>query len=197
MSNGGAFTGQQNEKEGSSDSSSDDLEEDNDDDDDDREDVAPDNSDSFEKEDMPAEVDFDAEADVAKKVLKNLISSSSKGTIPSDVNDSTLPKGKKKPNSDENVDVPNEKSSEQDTSSGITLPESSGKNSSSDIQKREGEDDLQRTVFISNLPFDVDNEEVKQRFSAFGEVKSFVPVLHQVTKYGVINPHMFFIFPIL
>ncbi|KAF2301904.1 hypothetical protein GH714_030273 [Hevea brasiliensis] len=131
--------GQQNETEGSSDSSSDDIEEE--DFDDDREDVAPDKSDSFEKEDIPAEVDFDAEADIARKVLKNLITSSSKGSILSDVNDSTLPRGNNKPNSDETVNVPNEKSSEQEISS-----------------------------------------EVKQRFSAFGEVKSFVPVLHQVTK---------------
>ncbi|KAG6709435.1 hypothetical protein I3842_06G132300 [Carya illinoinensis] len=50
------------------------------------------------------------------------------------------------------------------------------------LKQTEGEDDLQRTIFINNLPFDLNNEEVKQRFSGFGEVQSFVPVLHQVTK---------------
>ncbi|KAH7661916.1 nucleolar protein 4 [Dioscorea alata] len=48
------------------------------------------------------------------------------------------------------------------------------------INKKEG--DLEKTIFISNLPFDIDNEEVKQRFSVFGEVRSFLPVLHHLTK---------------
>lgn len=53
---------------------------------------------------------------------------------------------------------------------------------SEQICPTEAEDDLLSTVFITNLPYDIDNEEVKQCFSAFVEVQSFFPVLHQVTK---------------
>ncbi|THU63796.1 hypothetical protein C4D60_Mb01t19610 [Musa balbisiana] len=42
--------------------------------------------------------------------------------------------------------------------------------------------DLDRTIFISNLPFEIDSEEVKERFSSFGKVQSFFPVLHKLTK---------------
>ncbi|VAI23522.1 unnamed protein product [Triticum turgidum subsp. durum] len=41
---------------------------------------------------------------------------------------------------------------------------------------------LDRTIFISNLPFDISNEEVTERFSVFGKVQSFFPVLHKLTK---------------
>ncbi|XP_020533459.1 RNA-binding protein 28 isoform X2 [Jatropha curcas] len=177
------------QSESDSDISSDDLEEEQDDDGniDDRKskqhdevNVAPDNSDLFEKKHMPTEVDFDAEADIARKVLQTLMNSSSKASAPSDVDDSILPKGNK---TDETVDVPSKKSNKHENFSGAFLPGDSGKSSAADVKKTDTEDDdLQRTVFISNIPFEIDNEEVKQRFSAFGKVKSFVPVLHQVTK---------------
>eukprot|EP00257_Ricinus_communis_P013311 XP_015570722.1 RNA-binding protein 28 [Ricinus communis] len=167
--------GHQNESDGSSDDTEDDE---NDDD----VDGASDNSDPFEKNDMPTEGDFDAEADMARKVL-NSITLSSKGTSTIDVDDSVVPMGTQKPNSDETVILPKSNSSVQENMSGFTVPEKSGKSDSADVRKAAiDDDDLQRTVFISNLPFDADNEEVKQRFSVFGEVKSFVPVLHQVTK---------------
>lgn len=63
------------------------------------------------------------------------------------------------------------------------LNDVSGKDKEVKDMQSEGADDLQGTVFISNLPFDVDYGEVKQRFSAFGEVEYFAPVLEQVTKY--------------
>ncbi|KAG6432903.1 hypothetical protein SASPL_104493 [Salvia splendens] len=50
------------------------------------------------------------------------------------------------------------------------------------ITNPQGEDELQRTIFISNLPFEITVEEVKQRFSAFGGVETFMLVLHPVTK---------------
>lgn len=53
------------------------------------------------------------------------------------------------------------------------------------LQQTDEEDDLHRTIFISNLPFDINNEDVKQRFSTFGEIQSFFPVLHPVTKYAL------------
>jgi nucleolar protein 4 len=126
---------------------------------------------------MPTEVDFEQEADIARKVLRNLIASSSKDSASTDMDDDVLPKGIEEL---ETVDVPSKLPGESENLSGSPL--SSGKSKPSNTKHIDGEDDLQRTVFISNLPFDVESGEVKQRFSAFGEVLSFVPVLHQVTK---------------
>ncbi|XVE93695.1 hypothetical protein REPUB_Repub01dG0216300 [Reevesia pubescens] len=64
----------------------------------------------------------------------------------------------------------------------MTKPEKSSENKRTNVKQMDGEDELQRTIFISNLPFDIDNEEVKERFSGFGEVQSFIPVIHPVTK---------------
>ncbi|KAJ4813006.1 RNA-binding protein 28 [Rhynchospora pubera] len=47
---------------------------------------------------------------------------------------------------------------------------------------KSGDGDLDRTVFINNLPFDATKEEVIEKFSLFGKVESFLPVLHKVTK---------------
>lgn len=112
-------------------------------------------------------VDFEEEADIARKVLKNLIASSGKGTLDSVGEDSAL--------------LP---TTMVEKVKGEVKPSKSGKTELTDQEKMEEESDLQRTVFISNLPFDIENEEVKQRFSAFGEVQSFFPVLHKVTRYG-------------
>lgn len=140
-----------------------------------------DDSNSTEDEIIPVEVDFDEEADVSRKVLNSLISSSSKGASTSPSDDSTPPKRSHdaepaptlNKSSDVSADVPN-----------TTKPGSSSKVEQTNPKPAEGEDDLRRTIFICNLPFDTNNEEVKQRFSSFGEVQSFFPVLHQVTKYG-------------
>ncbi|XP_050232696.1 uncharacterized protein LOC126681245 isoform X2 [Mercurialis annua] len=171
--------GNQNE----SDSNDDDLEEDEDEDEDeDEHGSTPENPDSFEgKKDMPADADFDAEADMARKIL-NSITFASKDSVTSDVDDSVLPKESRKINLDEIVNIP-KKSSMQESVSGVTVPETSPENNLADGKKTKGEDDdLQKTVFINNLPFDIDNEEVKQRFSVFGQVIFFAPVLHPVTK---------------
>ncbi|PON77404.1 Splicing factor-like protein [Trema orientale] len=138
--------------------------------------------DTTEKEENLARVDFDEEADIAKKVLENLMTSSSKGTIPSHVDDSALPKRNVDVNMDESVDVPNELSYESVKASDVSRPENSDKSKASALKETDEKEELQRTIFISNLPFDIDKEEVKQRFSTFGAVQSFVPVLHQVTK---------------
>ncbi|CAK7327849.1 unnamed protein product [Dovyalis caffra] len=107
--------------------------------------VASSDSDSYEKEDMPAEVDFEQEVDIARKVLRNLTTSSPKGSASFDMGDGALPKGIEEPDTVKTVNVPSKLSDD-------------------------------------NLSSDVENEEVKQWFSAFGEVQSFVPVLNQVTK---------------
>lgn len=128
--------------------------------------------DSVVEEDVPSDEDFDKEADIARKVLNNLITSSAKDESVN--NDSVSSEEKNKPKSKETVKgADNKTSKESDKVSDISKPETS----------KETEDDLHRTVFITNLPFELDTEELKQRFSAFGEVEYFAPVLHQVTKY--------------
>ncbi|XP_030944897.1 RNA-binding protein 28 isoform X2 [Quercus lobata] len=145
-------------------------------------DSASDDLNITEKEDVPAEIDFSKEADIARKVLNNLITPSVKGTLPSPVDDSMLPKGNEELNSDETVGAANNLLNESGKVSGVTEPGNSSKSMASNLKQKEGEEDLQRTIFINNLPFDINNEEVKQRFSGFGEVQSFFPVLHHVTK---------------
>ncbi|KAK3008151.1 hypothetical protein RJ639_015130, partial [Escallonia herrerae] len=153
-----------------------------------------DDSDSVEKDVNTLELDFDEEADVARKVLKNLISSSSIEMPGSVGDDSTSQRGKK---DDETMKVANDstlpkKNGDAETvstlnksSDGSTTgpkPGNSSKVHTINLKAAEGEEELQRTIFICNLPFDTTTEEVKQRFSGFGEVQSFVSVLHQVTK---------------
>ena len=120
-----------------------------------------------EKEDTPTEFDFDGEAEIARKVLNNFVNTS-KSIVSSSRKEARTPNGSR----DLNVgseDKPVEPSSDTEDLLGTSLPGTSGKSNLADTKQTEKEDDLQRTVFISNLPFDVDNEEVKQRFSVFGQ----------------------------
>ncbi|XP_019152686.1 PREDICTED: RNA-binding protein 28 [Ipomoea nil] len=151
------------------------LEEAEEDEDEDADEEEEEEEDDDDKDTQP-KVNIDMEADIARKVLKNLISSTSNGTVASANESSSLPKGEKS-----EVNSVHDKSSDA-SHVGETPPEGSSKSKEKTSRQTEGADDLQRTIFINNLPFDVDNEEVKQRFSAFGEVESFVQVLHQVTK---------------
>ncbi|XP_057500570.1 uncharacterized protein LOC130784642 isoform X3 [Actinidia eriantha] len=172
--------GQDNGNEKDDDGSSDDLEDSDVDsvEDTQQPDGAFDDSDMIEKGDAPPKFDFDEEADVARKVLNTLISSSTKG-IPTSVDgDANQPSGSRHDESN----VPDKPSDGSVNVSGMIKPENSGKIKLTNLKAADGEDDLRRTIFISNLPFDIDNEEVKQRFSGYGEVQSFIPVLHQVTK---------------
>ena len=129
---------------------------------------------------MLTEFDFNEEADIARKVLKNLITSSAKETLPSSSGGTT------DLNFDETIDVLKKPSNVSEKASDVTEPEDLSQHKLLNLRPTEAEDDLQRTIFISNLPFDIDKEEVKQLFSRFGEVQSFVPVLHQITKYEYI-----------
>nr|XP_043622546.1 RNA-binding protein 28 [Erigeron canadensis] len=117
------------------------------------------------------EVNFDDEADVTKKVLNNLLSL--KGPV-APVNDDFISVQKKK--DDGIVNLPNKESES------LTKNESSAKTEKTNIKPVETEEELERTLFICNLPFDITNDEIKQRFTGFGEIQSFVPVLHPVTK---------------
>ena len=85
--------------------------------------------------------------------------------------------------SDAPGEVLNEPSHESEKPSDVSKPEISDKSKASTVKQTDDKEDLHTTLFISNLPFDVDKEEVKERFSAFGAVQSFFPVLHPVTKY--------------
>lgn len=129
-------------------------------------------SNSSEKEDLPSKVDFDEEVDIARKVLHKLTSST--GSLPSLSDDSALVDGNKEQDSERTVNESGKVSDVSELNSSKSKPKN--------LKQTEGEDELQNTIFICNLPFDLDNEEVKRRFSGFGEVVSFVPVLHQVTK---------------
>uniref|UniRef100_A0A2P2LC92 RNA-binding protein 28-like isoform X2 n=1 Tax=Rhizophora mucronata TaxID=61149 RepID=A0A2P2LC92_RHIMU len=143
-------------------------------------DYASEESESFEKQSMPAEFDFDKEVDIARKVFKNLVTSCSEISAPH-LDDSVPPKEDKGPDLDTAIYETNKLSGEPESSSG-TVAGKSSKSNSTNMKQTNREDDLERTVFISNLPFDTDSEEVRQRFSVFGQVESFVPVIHQVTK---------------
>ncbi|XP_026393621.1 RNA-binding protein 28-like isoform X2 [Papaver somniferum] len=120
---------------------------------------------------VPVEVaDFEEEFDIARKVFKSLTTSSGKGDLDSIGEDSALPPSK------DVVTTTIEKAAAE------VKPKWSGKTEMTEKEMLEEESDRQRSVFINNLPFDTVSEEVKQRFSKYGEVQSFWPVLHKVTR---------------
>ncbi|TKV90761.1 hypothetical protein SEVIR_9G050200v4 [Setaria viridis] len=126
----------------------------------------------------PSEDDFKTEVDISRKVLENLIKSSEKsepsGVDGSDIDTDTETENdtpeKKKP---ESPVAGKSAKSKRVTDAKITDPAS---------KPDKKDTDLDRTIFISNLPFDISNEEVTKRFSVFGKVESFFPVLHKLTK---------------
>lgn len=142
-----------------------------------------DEPDSSEEKVFNGEINFDKEADITRKVLQNVISSTSKGADKLDNDNSGLSKEMK---DDESLGI--SKKSPDAFISQKAIPGNSRESKETDKKPTESRDELQRTIFITNLPFDISNEEVKQRFSAFGEVESFVPVLHHVTKYECTFP---------
>ncbi|KAH0977287.1 hypothetical protein GBA52_027006 [Prunus armeniaca] len=139
----------------------------------------PDSSNTIEKKDIPTEINFEEEVDIARKVLKNLIAPSATETPHDDL---ALPQGDKEPSIFESSEEPSKSSFETAKASDVTKPEKLSKSMAPNLEQTDEEDDLHRTIFISNLPFDINNEDVKQRFSTFGELQSFFPVLHPVTK---------------
>lgn len=138
------------------------------------EDISSEESDSIEEKENHIEANLEDEAEVLRKVLKNIIASSSNSTGTSTTDDANLSQENKE---DENLGIP----SKAQHMPAVVLGNAE---KSKQISKRttEGEDELLRTIFISNLPFEIDREEVKDRFSVFGKVESFFPVLHHVTK---------------
>ena len=126
-----------------------------------------------EEKDAPAADHFDEDMEIARKVLQNVIACSKEA--PSLSNGANISKTA----SDKAFNF----SQKQTGESGKLATQTESKPTGS--KSKNAEDDLPKTIFISNLPFDLDNEEVKQRFSSFGEVQSFFPVLHPVTKYDI------------
>ncbi|KAG6436227.1 hypothetical protein SASPL_101112 [Salvia splendens] len=136
-------------------------------------DNSTDESDSFDKDGSKSEINFEEEAKITKNVLQNIISSYSGNVDGGD--DSGLSRG----NIDKSMPGESKSSGALDTQVATTTSVSEEK---PNITSPQGEEELQRTIFISNLPFDITVEEVKQRFSAFGGVDTFMLVLHPVTK---------------
>ena len=123
------------------------------------------------------QANFDEEADVTQKVLNNFLSSSNEPIA--SIIDVHMSPQKKQKDENETIDI-NNKTPKNVPS--VPKPEKSTKIEIKIKTPEEEEEDLLKTLFICNLPFDVTNEEVKQRFMKFGEVQSFFPVLHPVTK---------------
>lgn len=177
--------GQENERDREDDSSSDDLE-----DDVDKKtertcganNSAAEDPNLMNKKFIPAEIGFDEEEDIARKILMKLIASSAKGNSSLDDDDSTLPKRNKEENTNETVDVAKNKSSGESPKVSSSMGNYSNNSKPTSLKKTEEKDNLRRTIHIRNLPFDIDNEEVKQRFCGFGEVVSFILVSHPITK---------------
>ncbi|KAE8724676.1 hypothetical protein F3Y22_tig00009942pilonHSYRG00038 [Hibiscus syriacus] len=113
-------------------------------------------SSSIDMEDEGGDNDSDG-VDIARKVLNSLVTSSSKDSLPLQ-DDAILPNKEDKMNVDETIDVQDKLPVESVIEPDVIKPEKSGK-----IKETDGEDELQRTIFISNLPFDIDNKEVKER----------------------------------
>ncbi|XP_042413603.1 RNA-binding protein 28-like isoform X2 [Zingiber officinale] len=125
------------------------------------------------------DIDFALEAEVAKKVLDNLIRSTA-GSDPSCGMDF------KKDESISEFGVEDDSEKEESlmpTRKGAIVEGEDAKVIKTDITELGKKDkDLDKTIFISNLPFEISIEELKERFSSFGKVQSFHPVLHKLTK---------------
>ncbi|ESQ29146.1 hypothetical protein EUTSA_v10023293mg [Eutrema salsugineum] len=125
------------------------------------------------EKDAETDVNFEEEADVARKILKNLLASS-RGSIASHDGETEM--------SDKNKPEDTSDKPAADSSSVSEPLESSKTKEVVPKVTQENDDDFTRTVFISNIPFDVSKEEVTQRFAVFGQVESLNLVLHPVTK---------------
>ncbi|WZZ53889.1 hypothetical protein YC2023_053996 [Brassica napus] len=128
----------------------------------------PSESDALEKDAM-TDANFEEEADVTRKVLKNFLASSKVNIASNDGETEESDKNKLEDSSAKPVVE----------SSGVSEPLKTKEVAPKETQE---DDDIKRTVFISNIPFDVSKEEVTQRFAVFGQVESLFLVLHPVTK---------------
>lgn len=122
------------------------------------------------------------EMDIARKVLSNIIDSGEKG------NDALTMSGKNDTEelSEVKVAVVDNKMSLKEKTIRVGFEQEIAKTEAKIVTQAstqpQNENSLQRTIFISNLPFEVDNEEIKTRFTFFGKIRSVHRVLHQLTK---------------
>lgn len=133
--------------------------------------------DAVENDTLSVEIDYEKEAEVASRVLNNLLSSSTSG--PDSSHNSNMTEGAT------GLEIEHKIAGKEPSLRGKELCSTESKDdkrSETALGLTKKINDLDKTIFISNLPFDIDNEEVKQRFSMFGKVQSFFPVLHQLTK---------------
>ena len=142
--------------------------------------IAQEESDGVDNGILSMELDFEKDAEVARKVLDNLIKASASRLQPSQSDNPKTTEstdGLLSANSTVNKEsiIPRKKS-------GIIESMDAKRFEKTAEEFNRSKSDLDRTIFISNLPFDMVNEEVKQRFSVFGEVQAFLPVLHHLTK---------------
>ncbi|KAF8772370.1 hypothetical protein HU200_005842 [Digitaria exilis] len=157
---------------------------DNDSDDDTSEEnlVGEDDSSELDQEisNRPSEDDFKTEVDISRRVLENLIKSSEKSE-PSGIDGGGS-------DTDTDTETENDESEKKKPDSPVAgnpaklKPVTDAKTTDPASKPEKKDTGLDRTIFISNLPFDISNEEVTVRFSVFGKVESFFPVLHKLTK---------------
>ncbi|XP_058089604.1 uncharacterized protein LOC131236450 isoform X2 [Magnolia sinica] len=143
--------------------------------------TVPEECNDVDNEVLSTEVDFD-ESEITMKVLNNLMSSSANGTLPAHEDDSNFTVNDEELKSPDVISFKSKRAVEPGENTSRSKLKNPNKKELTAHESNEGEDGLDRTIFISNLPFELDNEEVKQRFSVFGEVQSFLPVLHHITK---------------
>ncbi|KAK1274778.1 hypothetical protein QJS04_geneDACA000805 [Acorus gramineus] len=122
--------------------------------------------DTADEENLSTEVNFTEEENITRKVLDNLIASA-EGSDPSFTED---PKSL-----ESNFELPNGKNInsklniEPIKDSSVIKSEISNRKEKATKDSTTKSDDLERTIFVSNIPFDVEHEEVKKRFSVFGK----------------------------
>ncbi|XP_057857790.1 uncharacterized protein LOC131066909 isoform X1 [Cryptomeria japonica] len=122
------------------------------------------------------------EVDIAKKVLSNIINSHAKedSTLISSVQNNFEEFTGAKATIPENKMISISKTTNVDFKE-----ENANRGAEKSVQKgscTQKDESLQKTIFISNLPFDINSDELKTRFSVFGKIKSVHRVLHQLTK---------------
>lgn len=145
--------------------------------------LRPDNNPALDPDDELSEnFDILKEMDIARKVLSNIIDSGEKG------NNALTMSGKNDTEelSEVKVAVVGNKMSLKEETIRVGFEQEIAKTEAKMLTQAstqpQNENSLQRTIFISNLPFEVDNEEIKTRFTFFGKIKSVHRVLHQLTK---------------
>eukprot|EP00252_Welwitschia_mirabilis_P008648 TRINITY_DN2064_c0_g1_i1.p1 TRINITY_DN2064_c0_g1~~TRINITY_DN2064_c0_g1_i1.p1 ORF type:complete len:973 (-),score=289.26 TRINITY_DN2064_c0_g1_i1:319-3237(-) len=128
-------------------------------------------SSSSEKDGSASEqFDIAKELDTAHKVINNIISSGKQGENAIDGKDVA---------SDSNRTQNTKKEKHADLEKDMDNGDKLSKQKASQPKRKES---LERTIFVKNLPFDINIDEIKSKFSVFGEIKSVHCVCHKITR---------------